>query len=349
MDELEKRQSNYSRLYIMMAILHLAFLIIFMVEKCKILSAINVILIAVYIVLSQMAKGAKVFKELFITSGIAFAFFIVSHYICLGPTACFQYLSLGSVPLVFYLGYTNGKNIKASRNVVVAIFFCVLIMSIGCARINYPIFDIHIVVIRIIAFVNLVLSFALAILFMNSFVYRTVIDSERLMGKNVDLEESANIDTLTGLRNRRSIDMHIDRAFKLAKGEGKDFSILMCDIDNFKHVNDTYGHDCGDLVLKNIAQIITKEIRPEDIVFRWGGEEILILVYANGYVAKNVAERCRSTIEESYVEYNGQKISVTITIGGATYYQGATEKVLIKRADDNLYKGKSSGKNQVVI
>lgn len=173
--------------------------------------------------------------------------------------------------------------------------------------------------------------------------------ADSLQDKNEDLEMTANIDALTGLRNRHNIEACIDKTFKLAKGHGADFSFLMCDIDNFKKVNDTYGHDCGDKILKNVASIIKGEIRSADTAFRWGGEEILVIINAKEHIAKAVAERCRKSIEESSVLYDGKEIKVTITIGGASYYQGATRDSMVNKADDNLYKGKKNGKNQVVM
>jgi len=185
--------------------------------------------------------------------------------------------------------------------------------------------------------------------FMAILVNRVRNDTGVLKDKNSNLEISANLDTLTGLMNRRSLKEYLSKAFDNARGKGQDFSILMCDIDDFKKVNDTYGHECGDLVLKNIAQLLKGETRPEDVVFRWGGEEMLILIAGNKYSAEKIAERCRLSVENSEVMWKGISVKVTITIGGASYFQGADEKVLMDRADGNLYKGKNNGKNQVVM
>lgn len=349
MIQLSEKRKTYSKMYFMTAVLHVLYWIIFMVEKCKPLAYINLFMIVFFLIIGFKSRGANGFKGIFMACSIAISFFIISHYVVLGPSYCFQYLAIGVVPLIFYLGYLNGLDVKMSKwfSIIIVIVFC--IVSFICSNVAYPLVNIGLMSTRVIAVVNTVITFGMSIDFMSKFAHKTVLDKGILADKSSNLEEAANIDTLTGLRNRRTIDHYIERALYLARSEGDDFSILMCDIDNFKRVNDTYGHDCGDQVIVNIANIIKSETRPEDAVFRWGGEEILILIHAGGYVAKNVAERCRKSIEESVVEYKGNKIGVTITIGGVSYYQGATQEDLVKRADDNLYTGKNSGKNQVVM
>lgn len=163
-----------------------------------------------------------------------------------------------------------------------------------------------------------------------------------------ELEKLADYDALTLLHNRRSMKTHINNVLKQAeKGDGT-FSLLMCDLDNFKNINDTYGHDCGDLILKNVANIISCNVRKDDMVFRYGGEEILVMVRADKEITKQVAERIRSDIESEKVTYNNKSVGITITIGIASYRPDTPVDELIKIADNRLYKGKHNGKNQVV-
>lgn len=349
MEGIKSKQKTYSRMYFFTAILHLLYCILMFVGKCSVLAKVNIWMIIVYVALGISARTRRSFGSIFVVCGVAMSLFVISHYILLGPSYGFQYLSLGVIPLIFYITYNHGNNIKLSRYVCVGIFIVFILLSIICSNIHYPLIQIDTTVSRFISMVNIFGAFGMAINFMEEFTKQITRNADELMDQKFDIEESANLDTLTGLRNRRSFDEYMDRVLLEARGEGRDFSILMCDVDNFKHVNDTYGHDCGDQVLINIANIIKGTIRPEDTVFRWGGEEILIIVKARSYVAKNVAERCRKSIEESYVECMGQLINVTITIGGSSYYQGADQDILIKRADNNLYTGKNNGKNQVVM
>ena len=163
-----------------------------------------------------------------------------------------------------------------------------------------------------------------------------------------ELEKLADYDALTLLHNRRSMRGLIDGVMKRTeKGDGT-FSLLMCDLDNFKRINDTYGHDCGDLILKTVANIISCDVRKDDVVFRYGGEEILVMVRATPEITEHVAERIRSDIAAERISYNDAAISITVTIGVASYQPHASVDELIKLADTRLYAGKANGKNQVV-
>ena len=163
-----------------------------------------------------------------------------------------------------------------------------------------------------------------------------------------ELEKLADYDALTLLHNRRSMKTHIANVMKQAeKGEGT-FTLLMCDLDNFKHVNDTFGHECGDLILKTVANIISCDVKKDDMVFRYGGEEILVMVRADKEITGRVAERIRADVAREKISYNDKNVGITITIGVATYKPNSSVDDLIKLADSRLYTGKNNGKNQVV-
>jgi diguanylate cyclase (GGDEF)-like protein len=127
------------------------------------------------------------------------------------------------------------------------------------------------------------------------------------------------------------------------------FSIVMMDIDDFKHVNDTFGHDVGDVVLVGLADIIRDEVRAGDYSCRWGGEEFLL--FANGprnevqSVAERILERLRNT---QFEDKKGGTFSVTLTAEVAEFRYGAQLRNVIDAADKRLYYGKTHGKNQVV-
>ena len=164
-----------------------------------------------------------------------------------------------------------------------------------------------------------------------------------------ELEKYVNYDTLTHLLNRRSMDNYLQAAHKLANTGRTTFCLLLMDIDDFKSVNDTYGHDCGDEVLKAVAGIISNGVRKDDNVFRWGGEEILVLLNTDEEKAISIAEKIRIEVEEYVLNYRDElKLSVTLTIGLATYGSGKSIQAMMDEADAKLYYGKRHGKNQVV-
>lgn len=164
-----------------------------------------------------------------------------------------------------------------------------------------------------------------------------------------DLQRMSLIDSLTDLANRRYLEMSLKSRFEeMMRYGGLPFGVLFVDIDNFKQVNDTYGHAIGDEVLKKVAQTLSKTMRPFDIAGRWGGEEfVIIVVNIDQAVLDKVAERCRIQIQRSSTKTEGGSIGVTVSIGAALARQDDTVKTLVNRADQLMYHSKISGRNYV--
>ncbi|MBU0500784.1 MAG: diguanylate cyclase [Gammaproteobacteria bacterium] len=161
--------------------------------------------------------------------------------------------------------------------------------------------------------------------------------------------QNAYLDKLTGLYNRRFIDEVMGRELALAKRHASELSLLFFDIDNFKEINDTYGHGVGDLYLQLVADIISNTKRMEDIACRYGGEEmLLILPSASGQDALNLGRRILKRVEKAALNYLGHRISTTISAGLATYPRyGETADELLQSCDAALYRAKGSGKNTI--
>lgn len=176
--------------------------------------------------------------------------------------------------------------------------------------------------------------------------------TERLRD-NVQLSiEAAITDALTGLHNRRYMESHLGTLMEQAASRGKPLSVLVLDIDYFKAINDTYGHDAGDDVLREFAVRIRKSIRGIDLACRYGGEEfVIVMPETDMAVAATVAERLRRRIatEPFAIEQGGRSINVTISIGLAGLENaGDGALTLLKRADQALYRAKRDGRNRVV-
>jgi len=166
--------------------------------------------------------------------------------------------------------------------------------------------------------------------------------------------EMAVTDPLTGLYNRRYLASHMSAMFDRAFWTGRALSVMILDIDHFKNINDTYGHDAGDKVIKELADAISGTVRGIDLACRYGGEEFLIAMPDTELsFAGIVAERLRREIEETrFVVNSGRdEIMVTVSIGIASTENGPDEDTaqkLIKRADEALYDAKSGGRNRVI-
>ena len=166
------------------------------------------------------------------------------------------------------------------------------------------------------------------------------------------LQRLAALDPLTGVFNRRFGLGRLHEEFERSIRSSIPLGLLMLDIDHFKSVNDTYGHQVGDRILKSIASIIRSILREGDILVRYGGEEFLaILPAAASEDLRLISERIRRATEESAHPEGDQTIRVTISIGGAAYPNQNVEKEssLLQLADDSLYKAKETGRNRVVI
>ena len=159
------------------------------------------------------------------------------------------------------------------------------------------------------------------------------------------------IDPLTNLYNRRHCQEVAEREFSRARRYGTELSIAMFDIDNFKKINDTYGHQFGDEVLKQVSKIILSSLRNTDFAFRYGGEEILaVLTNSTAEKALIPIERIRAKIENYPFEFYDQDVKVTISAGiSSTQEDFSSAQELTRMADEALYKAKHSGKNKVVL
>lgn len=157
-------------------------------------------------------------------------------------------------------------------------------------------------------------------------------------------------DGLTGLFNIRYFKMVLRTECLMANADpSKHFCILMCDVDHFKKFNDTYGHQVGDLVLKGVASVLKKAVRASDVVARYGGEEMIMLLRSAALSnALMVAERTRHDIESNLIkDKDNKEHKVTISMGASRFIKGDSEDTVIERADKGLYKAKESGRNRV--
>lgn len=166
----------------------------------------------------------------------------------------------------------------------------------------------------------------------------------QLENENRILAEQSNVDVLTKVKNRRALMTRLEEETEEAQKSKLPLSIAMFDIDNFKKLNDSYGHLYGDRVLLEVASIMQKSIREEDVIGRYGGEEFMVLFRNTGIEkARSISERIREAIAANSFKGN---VRVTVS-GGVSQYQGAAVQDLIHDADMNLYAAKRNGKNQI--
>ncbi|MDH5217246.1 MAG: GGDEF domain-containing protein [Gammaproteobacteria bacterium] len=168
--------------------------------------------------------------------------------------------------------------------------------------------------------------------------------------ERVNMERlQAQMDPLTGIPNRLGYIERITQEFARWKRFGNPLTLVVCDIDFFKRINDNYGHVAGDKALKSIAKTLSGKIRETDYIARYGGEEfVLIMPGADMQQAQGVAEKLRMTIESLAFHFKGEPVSITISSGISSFKKGDTVEGVFDRADKGLYQAKEGGRNKVV-
>lgn len=197
------------------------------------------------------------------------------------------------------------------------------------------------------------LRFLTSISFVTVFSY--VLDFSRRRARNelIELaakyETAAKTDELTQLSNRREMLARLNTEFYRYQRHGHHFSVILMDIDHFKHINDQYGHDAGDAVLKQFSEQLLSHSRQLDLAARWGGEEFLILLPETSLVqALAIAERLRARIETTEFHYQNLVIPVRMSAGVCSISQFETIEGLLRQTDMNLYEAKMKGRNRII-
>lgn len=307
----------------------------------------NIASVIAYLSCTQLIRKEHFWPVYYITYfEIILHSFIATIYV--GWQFGFAQYIVALTPVGFYICYTmNTKPRKMAIATASALFAMASFLS--CKILSFyvtPMYEQHVRPFELRLYIfNSMCTFIFLIVFSLIFISEMQSSSTQLQHKNAILDKLASTDPLTGLYNRRSMDVFLHQAMQDHSG----FSIIMCDIDDFKKINDNYGHDFGDIVLREVAHITTQQVSSNGYVCRWGGEEILILISSSAKEnAGLIAENIRRNVANHVFELNNKWIHCTLTIGISAYKDGNTVEETIANADYNLYQGKRSGKNQVV-
>lgn len=266
----------------------------------------------------------------------------------LGVDSGFTLYIIAMLPLGYFASYnfkTEGKMVNPMFYVIfsmVAFFFARIasnyiepLYSYGNKAVDHTIY-----------MVNYFIAVVAIVIFFSTLLNQIRYLENLHMNQNKKLEQLSKTDALTGLANRRSIE----ERYMHSEAMKEEYAVILGDIDDFKKVNDTYGHDVGDVVLKAVADVFKKAVRGEDTVCRWGGEEILI--FLPGCPLQNAQYRAHEILQNirdtGFETADHCAFQVTMTLGVAISAEAANFLETVKKADDRLYIGKRNGKNQVV-
>lgn len=351
-----ERKLNERRKYqscgVILTLVHLVMTILFYVSRVDLLFYYNVVAVVFYIGITIITGRVYRYTYVFIATFIEILLHSVLASLMVGWEWGFMTYILGLVPLSFYIAYTVPyfkQNFRIPLISSAIVFVCYFFVR------EYCVYEGSILTIDVsdqfvdgIYLFNIILTFCflwvVALLFSLEVYYM----QHHLESENTSLEQLANYDPLTKLMNRRSMDIYLKDAIDRAKQKGEPFCLIMADVDDFKKINDTYGHAAGDMVLEEVAGVIIEDVRDKDCVCRWGGEEILILIRSSHEIARNVARRICKDIAASRIDIGGIKLAITMTLGVSMYRENDDIDSVVERADKSMYKGKKNGKNQVV-
>lgn len=316
------------------------------------LSIINFCLAVFYVtIIRELIKKHKNKLAFFIT---IIAVTVISFFesFCIGTSSGFILYNISMISAIFYFTFVIDSFHKKDSIPFIISIFCLVSYIITYLLMLFmePVYDISQTAWpHILHLFNSLMVFFMLIVFSFLFVWEIKANQGKLASQNEQLHEMAHRDPLTQLMNRRSMNLILQQRMDLMKRTGQRFSLILGDIDDFKKVNDTYGHDAGDYVLVTVSDIISRNVREGDAVCRWGGEEILILIHDPLETAANAAERIRKEIADASYVYEGKRIKVTMTFGVSESIPGYRIEDLVQQADEHLYTGKKSGKNIVVF
>ncbi|UBV44157.1 GGDEF domain-containing protein (plasmid) [Deinococcus taeanensis] len=182
-------------------------------------------------------------------------------------------------------------------------------------------------------------------------VLSLMLGAAMMIHSQATLRDLSMRDALTGLFNRREFQARLRRQVELARRQGGSCAVLLLDVDHFKAVNDTYGHEVGDLVLRELAEVVCREVRRADLVARFGGEELVVLLpHTDKATAVSVGQRVQQAVagHPAFVVPGGAQLTVTVSVGVAAFPADApVEEALLRVADQAMYAAKRAGRNQV--
>ena len=341
---------KYRATFLAAGAIHIFFLIYFILIGQYFMAVFNVFSITLYVVgtFLSVPKDSDTIKFGWI---VAFYIEIMIHAtlcsLLMGWGTGFHLYSIAVLPIAAYLIFLTApiKRFVVSLSIMTG----VVVLLMGGCMLYLGLFgslvEIEPVQETIIVYVNAFFAGSVILIFTLLFVLEVFTMLNKLDAANRRLEFIATHDALTGLYNRHSLK----KLFHELEESEEPYCIIMGDIDDFKKVNDTYGHDCGDTVLKSVAEVITHNIGENDTACRWGGEEMLIVMWGEQESCFNAVSVIKDKINALRISANDKQIAVSMTFGFVDRSEDtAGIEALISVADNRLYIGKRSGKNVII-
>ncbi len=339
----------YKKAVISTAMLHVLAAVLSLFAGSYLMTIVNAVLFVVLVALVIPLVNKERYMTVYFIMILEIIIFSIFCNIVIGWEAGYSLQFFSAISGSFYFPFV----IKSEKRKTLSLTFCVtlflsFLLSYILSQMLAPIAPLSPAWTRVFFILNVIISFGSITLLSYLFVWELLSKQKILAMQNDQLDELAHKDPLTHLLNRRSMNEKMTLRMEQLKMTGKRFTLIIGDIDDFKKVNDNYGHEAGDIVLVTVSDIIRQNVGNGGFVCRWGGEEILMLLNESLESATEITDRIRKRIDENIVNHEGNQIHVSMTFGVAESIPGIKIEHLIQQADDRLYYGKKHGKNQVV-
>ena len=256
-----------------------------------------------------------------------------------------NYLYLGLVIIGFLSALVGFESQKAVLYPVLTFIEYLLLFAAAVFAGMFPTIPFELIMVLFVVLISALVT-SLIYNYYIQILAQKMQENNYLAEVNRELLNQSNKDALTGLMNRRHYNKVIKRVVAAFDYLKTPFSLIMLDIDHFKAINDTYGHDCGDIALKELSTVLLKSVRTDDVVCRMGGEEFAIVLQTDIVTAAKRAELIRTAVEDLDVKAVGK---FTVSCGVASYRTGMSEEDIYTKADAMLYEAKNTGRNKVCV
>ncbi|HAH63251.1 MAG TPA: hypothetical protein DCL73_14270 [Treponema sp.] len=342
----KKRHFMMSMMDIVLLCAHTLLLIFFICMRIKIMVYVNILSISFYgiLLVLQNLNVVRASLATWLYTG-EIMIHLIFALLCLGWACGFQLYCIGLLSLIFFLSYGSDKNdahifhpVQASI-VSMVIFFGMEYYT----TVHEPLYMVTFFMRKFLYTANALFIFLLVIIFSKAY-------SDFIRSSEQKIRKEAYHDELTKLYNRRRMREILGKFHEEAAKNRTHYSVAMFDIDDFKKINDTYGHAAGDYVLKTISRMLIPYCADTAKVCRWGGEEFLFveLYKTDNFECMEHIESIRKEIEEYSFIYDDRRFNITVTAGVASCNGDIPISKIIAKADENMYLGKGSGKNRVM-
>lgn len=374
-----KSSLKYQIIFTLSGCMHITFFIIFLIFHIYILASFNVLSIAFYTAVSLQSRKSS-FEKYSLGWITATYMEITAHAVLctlwLGFEACFFMYSMIVLTVAAYVLYLACDYKKFIKTIIpFAVITFATLMAVFVYLLFYPpIFtgtfgrELNVAQLHLMKGVNIFFNTFIIFVFSLIFIAEMNLLVKKLNDSNERLNFIADHDALTGLYNRRSFYRLFDKLHGRDDEEDSppietrerisdSFCVIMGDIDNFKKINDTYGHKCGDEILKGVSDVLKNGVNGNDIACRWGGEEFLVIMSGSREDCIKRVEEIRCGVEDFSTVSGDTVVSATMTFGFADCFErldgghrltAASIDELVQIADNRLYHGKRNGKNVVV-